>query len=164
MVKPCASRSGRFARGFTLIELAVAITVLAVLTTIATPSFSNLFAVSRGKTTTTNFYLALTKARSSAVKFNTNVTIAPNSGGWQKGWTISYVPLSGGSAITLASESDLPTGVTVSGAPASVVFNSSGRALTQSSFQITAASGSSSDVRCVSVDTGGHPYIKASAC
>lgn len=150
-------------RGFTLIELTVALSVIAILTVIAVPSFAQLIATSRAKTTATDFYLSLTKARSSAAKFNAPVTISPIGGNWQSGWNIVYTNGSG-TTSTIASESATAAGITIAQAPASVVYTSSGRAQAAASFEITSQVGRSKVLRCVKVDTAGHPYVKPSAC
>lgn len=148
--------------GFTLIELLVVIAVIGILTVIAVPAFAHLIATSRAKTSATNFYLALIKARSSAAKFNTTVQICPvDDDNWQLGWSIAY-PDCGGTVI--GQESATAAGVTVALAPDTLTYTSSGRTTAAAQFHITAKSGSAVVERCVSVDTGGHPYVKQSAC
>lgn len=144
--------------GFTLIELLVTLVIIVVLTTMAYPSYSRFIATTRVKGASTDLYLALIKARSAAAKLNTDVTITPVAGVWQAGWQISY-----GTGNILGIENPL-SGVTISNGPATVVYMSSGRTQAAASFTVSPANGDTSIQRCVSVDTGGHPYVKATAC
>src|SRR3546814_10780144 len=56
--------------------------------TLAVPSFSYLVAKSRVKAAAIDLEIALVRARSEAVKRNSNVTLTPNTGGWKYGWTL----------------------------------------------------------------------------
>src|SRR4051812_49326639 len=76
-------------RGFTLIELMVTIAVAAILLAIVVPSFRTFTQSQRIKSGSFELYSALALARSEAVKQRANVTVTANSGGWNKGWTIS---------------------------------------------------------------------------
>lgn len=90
----------RWQQGFTLIELMVTISVLAILLAIAVPSFQGLVLSSRLVTTTNDLASALAIARSEAVKRATRVTVckSANSGAaspvcsaganWQDGWIV----------------------------------------------------------------------------
>ena len=86
--------------GFTLIELMVTISVLAILLGIAVPSFQGFILNSRLTATTNDLASALAVARSEAVKRATRVTVCKtaNSGSanptcsttanWQDGWIV----------------------------------------------------------------------------
>src|SRR3546814_9315441 len=62
--------------------------ILVVVATLAVPSFSYLVAKSRVKAAAIDLEIALVRARSEAVKRNSNVTLTPNTGGWKSGWKI----------------------------------------------------------------------------
>ncbi|VXA56636.1 conserved hypothetical protein [Acinetobacter proteolyticus] len=62
-------------RGFTLIELMVAITVMAVIAMMAIPSFGNLVAKKQLDTTTKELALVFGEARGQAISLGKNITI-----------------------------------------------------------------------------------------
>jgi type IV fimbrial biogenesis protein FimT len=88
-------RAGK-ARGFTLIELMISVTILAILLGLAVPSFNN--AVLGGKLTAfaNNLVASTQLARSEAIKRNQPVRICASSngtscgspGGWELGWIV----------------------------------------------------------------------------
>ena len=81
-------RSLSRARGFTIIELMIVITILAIFIMLAAPSMGNLVRDQRIKTATGDVYATLAFARSEALKRNTNVAVIPASGDWAGGWRI----------------------------------------------------------------------------
>jgi len=79
-------------RGFTLIEIMVVVTVLAVLAGLAAPSFRNMILSNRAATAASALQVSLNLARSEAVRrgADARVTIAANgvAGQWSNGWTV----------------------------------------------------------------------------
>jgi type IV fimbrial biogenesis protein FimT len=83
-------------QGFTLIELLVTLTVLAILTGLATPSFLGMVRDNRLVTQTNELLGALHLARSEAVKRNRDVGVCKSSDGascdngasWEDGWIV----------------------------------------------------------------------------
>ena len=77
-------------RGFTLIELMVTLTVLAILLALAGPSFARLMAANRMSTQTSEFMTALNLARSEAVRRGQPVAVRANGGdnNFSTGWKV----------------------------------------------------------------------------
>ena len=144
-------------QGFTLIEILVAVAIIAILSSLAAPSLSRLMADQRAKSAATNLYVALSVTRSEAIKHNMSVILAPKSGSWQNGWQVQDPE--GGAALLDANA----TGVTISGGPASVTYNSAGRLSGTTAPHFTVGE-SGMPQRCVTVDLSGRPSTKASAC
>jgi type IV fimbrial biogenesis protein FimT len=82
--------------GVTLIELVIALAVLGILVTLATPAFSNLVANSSRTTAVNDLFHALFLARSEAIKRGRIVSLCPSSDGqtcsrqrdWTSGWMV----------------------------------------------------------------------------
>jgi type IV fimbrial biogenesis protein FimT len=145
--------------GFTLIEMLVVVSILAILAGLALPSYAEFVRSQRVSTASFELFSTLVLARSEAVTRNTTVTVTPQSGttDWGAGWRV----LAG--ATTLRAQEALPN-LAMTG-PASVSYNGSGRlsAALAGGIQITAP-GSSMAVRCITIDPSGRPVTKAASC
>jgi type IV fimbrial biogenesis protein FimT len=149
----------RNAAGFTLIELMVTVSIVAILAVIAGPSLSSLIASQRIKAVAADLYVALSKARSEALKRNANVTLSPKTANtWQAGWKILDP-----SGTTTIEDHAAINGATIVG-PADLTYRVSGRitAAAAPTFDIT-ASGTSTHW-CVTIELSGRPYQKPTAC
>ncbi len=151
-----ALRGARSARGFTLTELIVTVSVAAILATLAVPSFNGIIANQRAKTLASALYATLAKTRSEALTLRSTVTLQPKAGGWQNGWQI----LDPNNNV-LDDYSAAP-GITIAG-PGAVSYRASGRLRSNPPpmFQISTTSGSTVIYQCVSVDPSGRPYMSA---
>lgn len=86
------------ARGFTLVELLVTLSVLAILLAVAVPSFQGTIASNQLTSRTNELVSALNLARSEAIRRGTRVTLCKSSSGtacsstgdWEQGW-IAFV-------------------------------------------------------------------------
>jgi type IV fimbrial biogenesis protein FimT len=144
------------ARGFTLTELVVTVSVAAILATVAVPSFNGIIANQRAKTLSSALYATLTKTRSEALTLNGNVTLQPKAGGWRNGWQMLDPNNNVIDDYTAAS------GITIAG-PAAITYRPSGRLPVGAApmFQISTSSGGTMNYQCVSVDLSGRPYMSA---
>jgi type IV fimbrial biogenesis protein FimT len=148
----------RSTRGFTLPELLIVITVLAVLLAVGIPSFTEFVRNQRVKTASFDLYSTLVHARSEAITRNATVTVAPVSAAWTNGWTITDA---GGTVLRTAGAVQ---SMSITG-PTNVVFRGSGRlnAASMPTFQLS-ATGSAVTTRCISIDLSGRPTTKAATC
>lgn len=147
-------------RGFTLPELLAVLAVMSILSALAAPSFSALIGTMRARTTSSDLYASLSRARSEAIKRNAEVSLAPAaSGHWQDGWQIADPA---DASHLLDAHLAVPNG-TVTG-PAGVTYLPNGRVKggAQPSFDI-AISGQSQH-RCVKLDLSGRPLQSSSGC
>lgn len=148
----------RYQPGFTLIEMMITITILAVMLMIAAPSFQTFIRGQRVKTTSFDVYSALTYTRSEAMKRNGDVTISPISSNWSNGWNIKS-----GTTI-LRTQSNLSTSVTISG-PTTITYGRDGRANASASIQVDPnPTGSGISPRCISIELSGRPNSKTGSC
>ncbi|WP_372758989.1 GspH/FimT family pseudopilin [Litorivivens sp.] len=154
----------RSLRGYTLMELLVTLSIVAIIASIAVPSFQNMIATQRVRSATADLTSALSLARSEAVKRNRVVTITPagSPAAWHKGWSISYVDANGNTQ-TLETHGAID-GVTMAGSTA-LSFRSDGRRNSAAvAITISPPSGSSAKKHCVEVSPTGKTETKAGAC
>jgi type IV fimbrial biogenesis protein FimT len=146
--------------GFTLIELMVTVSMVAILAALATPSFRELIEAQRLRDTAFSLVSDLTLARSEAIKRGGNVAITPVANAWSGGWAVAVV----GAGDQLSEQRAPGTGVSMNTAAASVVFDRNGRSTNANTvrFELTTSSGNRS--RCISIDPSGRPKSVAVGC
>ncbi|NHZ97332.1 GspH/FimT family pseudopilin [Massilia sp. CCM 8734] len=146
--------------GFTVLELMAVISMLAVLSAIAAPAFSEMLGKSRLRSASSDLFTAMLRARSEAIDRRVDVTVrATTEGAWHSGWSISDPSKPGGLI-----ESYKPVvNATISG-PASVTFKANGRLRPgqRPSFEFS-ANGVASHL-CLQLDLSGRPVQKKTAC
>ncbi|MDQ7983357.1 GspH/FimT family pseudopilin [Pseudomonas sp. G34] len=156
----------RFTRGFTLIELMVTIAVLAIVISIAAPSFSNILRDNRTLAMTNELQGAIQLARSEAVKRRSNVVICrrnaagddcDNSADWAAGWLI----LSGTTVIKVW---DAVTGLAVAGPGTGLTFKSNGTVTAASNFAVNTPSCTGPQKRTLAVSVIGTTTQKKVDC
>lgn len=157
--------AGQRSRGFTLIELMVTIVVLAILLSIAIPSFNNASLSSKLGGFANNLLASVQLARSEAIKSNTVVTLcAANAagtacdatGGWQQGWIVRDV-----ANRVLQHQQALPTGfrVTQAGGTAVLSFQPIGVGATAATFTVCRNSPLGNQERVVTISATGVAYV-----
>lgn len=149
-----ARRVARTSGGFTLVEAMIAIVVLAILASLAAPSFKELLAAQRIRLTASDLYSSLLMARSEAMKRNVTATVTATGGDWQNGWTVAA------SGTTLQTQA-VPANVTVTGDVTPLSYAYTGRPLAGvgATFKIY-ESGATAAARCISLSLSGMPQLK----
>ena len=141
--------------GATIVELMIAIGVIAVLAAVGLPSLRFLIANQKVRGVSTDMVASLIFARSEAIKRNAQVSLIPNGGDWATGWTVQ----AGGN--TLRAQDPL-TGVTATGPVGNVSYRGNGRLPGSSQIQFTFRSSVMSEVkmRCIVIDASGRPSLQ----
>ena len=152
------SRIARAARGFTLAELLIVVTVLGLLLAAGLPQLGDFVRQQRVKTASFDLFSTLMLARSEAIARNTQVTVSPTGGAWTNGWTVT------GSGGTVILKQERVPAIAISG-PDAVIYVESGRlnATARPAFALSAA-GAGVVQRCIRVDLSGRPVSQATAC
>ena len=135
--------------GFTLIELIVSVTVIAVLLILALPAFQSLLMNDRVMAAKDALANSLNYARNAALSQNVTVIVCPfnslNSttcgSNWQRGWIVVTQPAGGNSVLlqanAAAANDPAISSIAVNGvAAASVSFDTRGIATTQANFKV----------------------------
>jgi type IV fimbrial biogenesis protein FimT len=159
------NRGAHAKRGFTLIELMIAVAVLAVVLTLGAPSFVDFIRSNRLKSASFDLVVSLNYARSEAIKRSTDATVTPAGGGWSDGWSVQAE----GQTVKVF---EAPDGIQINpvadGAAwaAPVTFRRNGRPTGFSTMLFTVRLDNVGDnrfVRCVLLDFGGDATIRDDA-
>jgi type IV fimbrial biogenesis protein FimT len=152
------------ARGFTILELMVVLTIVGVLAVFGLPEMRNLVVGNRMKTLSLDLYADLALARSEAVKRNVgNLSLVATGGSWQNGWSVcvdSNADNSCAGEVVLSVADAVDSSISLSGPAGNVVtYSRDGRLSSPSAlFKITAgANNSKVPMRCVDVSVSGRP-------
>lgn len=126
-----------------MIELLVTIAVLAVLLTVAVPSFTEATLGSRLRSSANNLVASATLARSEAIKRNAVITLCVSitgtscatTGGWEQGWIV----LNGATVLHYQQAAPASLKITNAASATSLTFQPTGVGATQSSFTVCQA-------------------------
>ena len=148
------------ASGFTVIEMAIGLTIVALLTMLGLPSFTTFLRNSEIRSTTESIANGLRVAQSEAVRRNTLVSFTL-AGGTSPGWTVKQV--SDNKVVQAYSQQEGGVHVSVASQPAaanSVAFNRLGRVVpvavgTNTIQQLTVSSSITTDARTLRIYVDG---------
>ena len=143
--------------GFTLIEVLVVISILAVLIAIAAPGMRDFMDSQVVKTPASDLYSSLVLARSEAIKRNAAVELVPTGADWAQGWRVRVQ--SGG---TVLRTQDPYQRVSISSSAAgNVTYGGNGRLATSATtFRVIVPGNAQARMRCVGVDVSGRPNVR----
>lgn len=152
--------------GFTLVELMVTLAVMAVLVTLAAPSYNSFIRNQRVKTAAFDLMSSINFARSEAIKRNGDVGINA-TGDWTSGWKVKFDSDDDGDIDddddTLreqAAHSDID--ITASPNVSTITYQRTGRISGTAGLSLTICDADSSAFiakRVVSIDLSGRPNL-----
>jgi len=152
----------RRGRGFTLVEMMTVVSILLILAILAGPAFNELIAQQRVQVAATDLFTSLLRARSEAIKQNTDVTLA-RSGTWAGGWEIRVVV--GGTPTTIDTHSGTPNiSISEAGGLTTITYRNSGRVSNATAPKFTLSASETTLKRCVAVSLSGEPVVTKAAC
>lgn len=153
-------------RGFTLIELMVVVAVLAIVATVAVPSFQQLIENNRLATESNRILSALSFARSEAVRVGDDVSLTADAGGFDEGWCVHL----GGACNDpdILRQFDGLNQLDYAGSANSVTFNARGE-MTDAAFNISIEpsncdSGETDKTRTITVSPSGRGSTQKGDC
>jgi len=160
--KNCIMPAGSFyLKGFTVIELAVAMAIFGILITIAIPAMDNMLLSGRLRSYANDLLASAYLARSEAIKTNSVVRLCASASGtacdgsWEQGWVV----LRNDDAL-VESHGPLLEGYQVNSVESTLSFRPTGIGATQTTLTICRVSPSAGNQeRVVTISATGRPSI-----
>jgi type IV fimbrial biogenesis protein FimT len=151
----------RTLRGLTLIELMTAVALVAIIGALAAPGMRGFAAGQRVKALANDLAADFALARSEALKRQLDVTVTPDSTGWQNGWAVAAA------GEVLSRRESAASGVTASGTSSAITFGLNGRVsapIGAVRVGIQSDAAGSVSQRCVELDASGRTRARLGAC
>lgn len=156
----CSRTESSRERGFTLVEVMVVVSMLAIVVGIAAPSFRSFIGSISAKSTAFDLLSDLMLARSEAIKRNAQTRIQPVGGDWSQGWTVNA------GAAVLSTRAAPRQSIAIDAPTAGAAFGPSGR-LSEDVFNLNWTVSSSVEgvtARCLQITPTGAARAKPGAC
>lgn len=158
--------------GFTLLELLVTVTVLAILLTVGVPSFTQFVQNSRVTARTNDIVTGLNVARSEAIKRGAPITVTvTGGGGFHNGWCVHTGAGCADAAAVLRENGPMPrVTVTPNAAVNAIVFDGRGArqapagALTLTIVPDDCPAGAAGRARLLDIANAGRINVERVAC
>ena len=155
-------------RGFTLIELMIAVALLGIIASLAAPSMANFAIRQRVSSQANEMMLSLAFARAEAIKRNAQIRLLPvtnSAEGWQDGWCVGPTSMTSCTHADRLKVFEAKSDVSVSsgdfvGTP--LTFNRDGTAFPQQgNFFVTSPklNANGLDARCINISAQGRPHL-----
>lgn len=152
-------------RGFTIIELMVVVAVLAIIATVAVPSFQEVIENNRLASEANRIFSTMSYARSEAVRVGDDTSMTAAAGGFANGWCVHLGANCAGANVLRQFEGN---DLAYSASGNQLTFNARGE-MTNANFQIAiqpsnCVSGDVDKRRIVSVSLSGRASIQTGDC
>jgi type IV fimbrial biogenesis protein FimT len=155
----------RITAGFTIIELVMTIAIVAVLASLAGPSFREYIAAQRIKNASYDLMVALSFTRSEALKRNATVEICASGADWASGWIVRLGTANCTGTVLRNQDPFNGLVLTNSANLTKLTYGNDGRPTGATNFSITLPTSISGvNPRCVTIDLSGTPRSTVGAC
>jgi type IV fimbrial biogenesis protein FimT len=165
--------SRRQVAGFTLLELMVTISIMAILLAVALPSFQGSLRSNRLATTSNELLASLSLARSEGIRSTRGGGVCASANGtscgadWNQGWMV-WTEKDGDGVYdndeTVVRDSQGKPQLQLTGSAATVAFDGRGRSTGGAATIGVVPEGVTTPVRCVEINITGQARVKQVAC